>query len=175
MNDDPTSHEPLAATNHFQRLGLPVAFELDPAILQSRYLAAARLTHPDLADADEESQVQAMEQSAAVNEACRILCDPAQRAEYLLRLLAGHSSQDNHSLPDRFLDHVLATREQLTDAEAAGHKDATASLLARVREEQAQRLTAIAQDFRENTPNSLHRIRVHLNALRYLQRIMEQR
>lgn len=175
MNDQETSPDPLTAANHFQRLGMPVAFELDPAILQSHYLAAARLTHPDLADPDEESQVQAMEQSAAVNEAYRILSDPTQRAEYLLHLLGGPSAQDDHSLPGGFLDHVLATREQLTEAEAAGHEAAANSLLASVREEAAQRLTAIAQDFREAAPDSLPRIRRNLNALRYLQRILEQR
>lgn len=170
-----TSQSPQLATNHFERLGLPVAFEIDPAALQSHYIAAARLTHPDLADPDEESQVQAMEQSAAVNEAYRILSDPTQRAEYLLHLLGGPSAQDNHSLPDGFLDHVLATREQLTESEAAGQKDAATSLLAAVREEAAQRLTAIAHDFQTTTPDSLPRIRVHLNALRYLKRILDQR
>lgn len=162
------------ATNHFQRLGLPIAFEIDPAALQSRYIEAARLTHPDLADADEESQVQAMQQSAAVNEAYRILSDPRQRGEYLLQLRGGPSPEEDRSLPDGFLDHVLAIREQLTEAQAAGDTNEVTALLTRVRQEESQHLVALSDEFRQAAPDSLHRIRVHLNVLRYLQRIGEQ-
>jgi molecular chaperone HscB len=162
------------ARNHFERLGLPVDFEIDPAALQSRYLEAARLTHPDLADADEESQVEAMEQSAAVNEAYRILSDPRRRGEYLLRLRGGASAEEDRSLPDGFLDRVLAIREQLAEAQMAGHKDTAAHVLQGVHEQESQRFAAISGDFREGTPDSLRRIRVHLNALRYLQRMLER-
>lgn len=160
--------------NYFECFALPVTYEIDPAVLQSRYLEACRATHPDLAGTDEDSQIDALERSAQINEAFRILSDPRERAEYLLRLQGVAPAEADRSLPPGLLEQMLTVREQLAEAQLAGHAETVTSLLTRIRRQEMELLRAISHEFRDGSAGAAQRIRVHLNALRFVQRIIEQ-
>ena len=73
--------------NHFQRLGIPAAAELDRDTLEARYLKLSRLLHPDFqAQAGPDVQHLALTNSALLNDAWTILTDDLRLAEYLLGL-----------------------------------------------------------------------------------------
>jgi molecular chaperone HscB len=101
----------MADLTHFERLGLPRRFRLDPAQLEANYLACSREVHPDFTGNDPAS----LRASAALNEAYTTLRDPFRRAEYLLQLEGGPSAADVKQMPAAFLEEMLDLRMQIEE------------------------------------------------------------
>lgn len=173
-----------SAADHFAVFGLPRTFALDPADLSTRFARLARETHPDLAGDDPTAQLVAMDLSARVNFAHRILADDEERANYLLELLGGPSKEQDKSLPDGFLPIIMITREELAEAQLEGDAEKVASIEADALNQRTARLREIAtllspppsspSHNTPPTPQSLQLARTELNALRYFQRLLEQ-
>ena len=73
--------------DHFARLGLPAALDLDAAALDEAYFAQQRLWHPDRFVAKPAAErARASAEAAAVNDAYRTLKNPLTRAIYLADL-----------------------------------------------------------------------------------------
>jgi molecular chaperone HscB len=101
---------------HFERLGLPGRFDVDPVDLERAYLLRSRDVHPD-------HHLGGLDAAAGLNEAYQTLRDPLRRAEYLLVLLGGPSvgaAQD-----PAFLMEMMDLRER---AEAARDGDGAAGV-----------------------------------------------
>jgi molecular chaperone HscB len=119
--------------DHFARLGLARGHAIDRDALEDRYLASSRRVHPDrFAGADASTRRAALEHSAALNEAYRVLRDAVLRAEYLVRLggVDLDSSDPHTGAPhpeQRFLIEMIERRERLEDVVGAG-ADALAEL-----------------------------------------------
>lgn len=106
--------------NHFELFGLPTAFELDGAILESAYRNLQGQVHPDkfahLSDAEKRAS---MQWSSRVNEAYQALKSPLNRAVYLLQLNGIDAlAQSNTQLPMDFLMQQIEWREAIQDAAA---------------------------------------------------------
>src|SRR5436190_23396159 len=100
--------------DHFDRLGLPRRFSLDPAALEREYLIRSRAVHPDYHQlASSAEQAASVELSAAVNEAYSTLKDPFRRAEYLLKLAGGPSASELKDVPAEFLEEMLDLRTEI--------------------------------------------------------------
>src|SRR5256885_14988905 len=94
---------------HFERLGLPRRFRLDPADLERNYLARSREVHPEHAGNDRAS----LEASAALNEAYSVLRDPFRRADYLLKLEGGPTAAvQKHAAPE-ILEGLMSLRMRI--------------------------------------------------------------
>jgi len=101
--------------NHFELFNLPVALDIDLAILKNQFLKLQQQYHPDKAtDKD-----QALIKSSEINQAYKVLSQVDSRAAYLLSL----KKQDYHldqSISDfEFLQDALEIREQLDEASSA--------------------------------------------------------
>ena len=73
--------------NHFELLGLPVAYAVDAAALDRAYRDLQGQVHPDrFASASEAERRVAMQWATRANEAYRTLRNPIDRARYLLGL-----------------------------------------------------------------------------------------
>lgn len=162
-----------AASDHFALFGLPRRFDLDENELQSRMLRLTRLTHPDFAGADEASQERAMELSAKVNDAHRVLSDSEARANYLLSLLGGPGKDQDKSLPDGFLEQMMRVREELADAQLEADAATLAAMEQQARAERERHLARLKALFAQD-PAPLSEIRMELNAMRYIERMLEQ-
>src|SRR3954454_8719783 len=101
----------MADMTHFERLGLPRRFRLDPAELERNYLARSREVHPDFTGDDPAS----LTESAALNEAYSTLRDPFRRAEYLLTVEGGPSAGDVKQMPPEFLEEMLDLRMRIEE------------------------------------------------------------
>ena len=107
--------------NHFELLGLPVAFRVDSAELERRYRELQGQVHPDrfAAGTDAERRV-AMQWATRANEAYRTLRDPVDRARYLLNLRGFDTGEEtNTSMPADFLMQQMEWREAVADARGA--------------------------------------------------------
>src|SRR5579885_2354189 len=107
--------------SHFDRLGLPRRFALDPATVERHYLAESRAVHPDYhAGGSAAEQAASLELSAAVNEAYNVLTDPFTRADYLITLDGGPTATQQKAVPHAFLAEMLELRDRVEEARAAG-------------------------------------------------------
>ena len=92
---------PEFSRNHFELLGLPVGYSLDPARLERSYRDLQTRVHPDRhAAASEAERRVAMQWATRANEAYRTLRDPLERARYLLHLKGYDTGEEtNTSMP----------------------------------------------------------------------------
>src|SRR5262249_7475240 len=116
------------AMNHFARLGLPAALELEPATLDRAYFTLQRKWHPDRFVAKPpEEPARASAEAAALNDAYRTLKDPLSRAIYLAGLKGVELPGDGKTIDDpELLMEVMDAREELHEASSIAEVDALA-------------------------------------------------
>jgi molecular chaperone HscB len=103
----------------FAALGVPRRFAQDATELERRFRDRARAFHPDrFARAQARERRIALERSARLNEAHRVLRAARSRAGYLLALLGG-PPPDGVPLAPAFLAEQLEVREGIAGALAA--------------------------------------------------------
>jgi molecular chaperone HscB len=171
---DPAS---LVGADCFERLGLPRRFAIDRDVIEHAYIARARAVHPDrFAGGSPAEQRAAMEASAALNEAHRVIRDPVRRAEHLCRLLGGidvDSSDPRVGAPavgQAFLVEMIERREALEDARGQGPA-ALDALRRGVEDERDDALDAAVRALEADDPQDAAR---RLVERRYLQRLLDE-
>ncbi len=98
--------------NHFELFNLPVALDIDLAILKNQFLKLQQQYHPDKAtDKD-----QALIKSSEINQAYKVLSQVDSRAAYLLALKKQNYHLDQSINDFEFLQSALEIREQLDEA-----------------------------------------------------------
>lgn len=131
----------LNQADHFELLGLARGFEVNPQDLEARWKERAAAVHPDrFANSSDAEKRVAMQWSAAINEAYRVLRDPLRRAQYLCEL-AGHSTenQPNVGMDTAFLVQQMQWREALEDIRGAADQAALSRLAADIQADRQQR------------------------------------
>lgn len=171
-------------TDYFQLLSLPRRFDLDPEELRRKYLALNRYAHPDFyTSGDSEVRELSLSVSASINNAYRTLSDPISRAGYLVEVLGGKSSAENKAVPEGFLGEVMMLREEIEQAKAQGDQPTLARIKADLQERMGLmigRLKELFAGFDTTVAceavrlDELSRIRVELNAISYIRRILSQ-
>ena len=106
--------------NHFELLGLPLAYAVDPSRLESGYRQLQTQVHPDrFAAATGAERRVAMQWATRANEAYRTLRDPVDRARYLLGLRGFDTGEEsNTAMPPDFLMQQMEWREAVAEARA---------------------------------------------------------
>jgi molecular chaperone HscB len=104
--------------DHFARLGLPAALDIEPAALDQAYFAGQRRWHPDrFVNRPPEERTRASIEAAALNDAYRTLKDPLSRAFYLAELRGVEMPGDGKTIDDpELLMEAMEAREALGDA-----------------------------------------------------------
>lgn len=161
----------------FHILGLPRRFDLDLAELHARFIHQSSTHHPDR-HTDPIAQAQAAEQSAEINHAYAVLSDPQRRADALLTLSGGPAKDQDKSLPPELLMDMMETRERMEEAVAADDQAELDRLRAWAHDQRQTHLAKVAGLFKDAgdtlAPSDAGAIRLELNALRYIQRMLDQ-
>ena len=161
----------------YETLNLPRRFDLDEAQLHARFIEASSACHPDR-HTDPVAQAEAAEQAAIVNQAYATLANPESRADALLILLGGPAKGDDKSLPPDLLMEMMEIREQMEEAVAANDTPALDKLRGWADEERRTHLIKVADLFDtagDTLPaDQAKAIRIKLNTLRYIERMLEQ-
>ncbi len=128
--------------NHFELLGLPVAYAVDAARLESGYRQLQSQVHPDrFASGSEAERRVAMQWATRTNEAYRTLRDPVERARYLLSLKGFDTGEEsNTSMPPDFLMQQMEWREAVAGARAGRDAQALRELRREIAEERVEML-----------------------------------
>ena len=99
---------------------LPVAFQVDSALLNERYLALQKSLHPDnFSAASAQEQRLAIQKSAEINDALRILKDPITRADSIIAINTGEAEnpEEKSNNDIDFLMQQMEWRETLENIE----------------------------------------------------------
>ena len=120
--------------NHFELMGLPERFGLDPSRLERGYRDLQSQVHPDrYAAAPEAERRVAMQWATRANEAYRTLRDPVDRARYLLSLKGYDTGEEsNTAMPPDFLMQQMEWRESVAAARAARDAESLVQLRAEI-------------------------------------------
>ena len=164
----------------FEVLGFPVSFELKSTELEERYQELSLELHPDFYGSAPEAEKLLSETAAAIlNTAFKTLCEPTLRASYLLHLQSAKQKLDERSLPEGFLAEMFFLQEELDELLDSGN----AVELSKLRDDLQNRKTDIEADYaplfkkHEEQPEDsgiLQQLQTHLNAERYLRRLLER-
>ncbi|MCS7041765.1 MAG: Fe-S protein assembly co-chaperone HscB [Bryobacteraceae bacterium] len=95
--------------DYYEFFDLPRRLALDPEDLKNRYYTLSRLLHPDrYTRRSEQERRFSLEASSILNDAYRVLRDPIQRAEYVLREEGFPvGDQRNKDVPPELLEEVF--------------------------------------------------------------------
>jgi molecular chaperone HscB len=156
--------------DHFARLGLPAALDLDVGAPDKAYFAGQRQWHPDRFVAKPpEERARASSEAAAINDAYRTLKSPIDRAVYLAGLKGVEMPGDGKTIDDPdLLMEAMEVREELQEA---GTVEAVDGLAAKAREDVAKALKGLGNLFLANDRPA---IRKTLLRLRYLDKFAEE-
>jgi molecular chaperone HscB len=160
--------------NHFELLGLPLAYSVDSARLEAGYRDLQSRVHPDRFAAGSEAERRvAMPWATRANEAYRTLRDPVDRARYLLGLKGFDTGEEsNTAMPADFLMQQMEWRESVADARAGKDRAALGLIRHDIREERdgmlAQLERAIDREANFDAGCSLVR------KLRFLEKLEEE-
>ena len=156
--------------DHFARLGLPAALDIEAASLDRAYFALQRQWHPDRFVAKPpEERARASIEAAALNDAYRTLKDPLSRAVYLAGLKGVELPGDGKTIDDPdLLMEAMEAREELHEAPSSEAIDA---LAAKARDEMNKAMADLGSLFLANDKSA---IRKTLLRLRYLDKFAEE-
>jgi curved DNA-binding protein CbpA len=157
----------MTANDPFDLLGLPASFDLERSAIERAYLARIAAAHPDRAGAPDRG-----EHAAALNAARHALLHPETRAGVLLDRLEGPSASTCPELPEGFLLEIMDARMGIEQASESGDGAEAERWRRWALDQEAGFVRRAAELFAE--PADLRAIRVHLNAWRYIVRLMEQ-
>ncbi|MBI5535116.1 MAG: Fe-S protein assembly co-chaperone HscB [Deltaproteobacteria bacterium] len=162
----------------FDTLGIPPRFALELTETEQRYRDLSRALHPDKYVGRPASERRmALSKAIEVNEAWRLLRDPARRAEAMFRR-AGIEVGETKGAPadPELLMEMMEQREAL--AEVRGNKDRPGleTLVAGMREREKSVLDrlAAALDAPAPNPDALRSNLPALSELRYVRRFLEE-
>jgi molecular chaperone HscB len=109
--------------DYFSFFGLPRKLSIDLADLDQRFRALSRQFHPDyFYNATTVERLASLERASYLNDAYRVLKQPLDRVEYLLKVegLPGMGQhQEARELPAGVLEDVFALNEELDEIRSA--------------------------------------------------------
>lgn len=120
----PADGLPSLAFDYFQFFGLAPKLHLDTGELQKRFYELSKLLHPDRYQRKSAAEQQySQDATALLNDAYRVLRDPLQRAEYVLKQ-AGFEigEQRSKDVPPELLEEVFELNmalEEMRDGDAS--------------------------------------------------------
>lgn len=171
--------------DYYEFFDLPRRLALDPEELKNRFYTLSRLLHPDrYTRRSEQEQRFSLEASSILNDAYRVLKDPIQRAEYVLRQEGFPvGDQRNRDVPPELLEEVFELNMAL-DELRGGDLDVLPQL-EQMRRKFLDTLSAIDRDlealFRRHDDAQgderrqvLAEIRSTLNRRRYISNLVQE-
>jgi molecular chaperone HscB len=169
-------------SEYFEFFGLEPRLALDAADLQKRFYALSRQWHPDrFSLKSPEEQVRALQATALLNDGFRILRDPIQRAEYVLKQNGFEiGEQRGKDVPPELLEEVFELNmalEELKSGDEHGrpHLEAERAKFIGMRNGMDRELeTQFARYDERRDRETLAVIRGILNRRRYIENLIRE-
>lgn len=162
--------------DYFAFFGLPQKLTLSASDLQTRFYSLSRQFHPDrFARRAQTEQEFALNATALLNDAYRVLRDPIQRAEYLLAAKGFDiGEQRSNDVPPELLEEVFELNMLLEETPSHEELDRARAKFLRMMSENDEKLELLFQkyDASDGDEAILQTIRGLLNRRRYIQNLV---
>lgn len=160
--------------NFYDFFEIPHRLSLDLKDLEQRFYALSRKWHPDrFARAGAEERQQALDASAVLNDGYRVLRDPIQRANYLLKQEGFDiGEQQSKDVPPELLEEVFELNMALEESDQQAIAEARMKfekMLAEVDRELTGRFVEYDQG---PSRDMLAEVRALLNRRRYIENLV---
>ena len=164
----------MSVLDPFEVLGIGRRFSIDEPAMRQAFLKASAEQHPDRF-VDPIEQAEAVERMSLLTESYRVLRDPELRARALLQLSGLELTEDKDKLPPALLMEVMEVREEMEAAIESGNAPELERLRKWAGEQREGYLGKLASLLEgELDQDKATAVRLELNALRYMQRMLEQ-
>ena len=165
------------STTHFDRFGLPQAFDVDLELLDRNYRELQRSVHPDrFVNASDQQRRLSMQQATLINEGYQALKDPLQRGRYLLQLDGREFDDERNTTSDTaFLMEQMELRGALADVR--GSEDAFQALgqiMDRIAADIDRLVGELQKQFSKADADSLDGAADSLTKMQFFRRLQEE-
>lgn len=162
-----------SSQNFFTLLGVPVSSEVDTALLEQKYKLLQAQLHPDRnLDAEQGSNLAAIQQASLLNDAYAALRSPLRRAEHLLQLKGvDTNSYVQADLDQDFLLTQLKLREKLEELQKQANADGLERMLRQMEQEFASKWREFSSQFDRGNFQSAYQA---FRELQFLQKLIEE-
>ncbi|MCX8019105.1 MAG: Fe-S protein assembly co-chaperone HscB [Chitinophagaceae bacterium] len=163
--------------NYFELFGLPVQLKTDKKELSARYIRLSKQYHPDyFVHADAEQQSKALDMSAMLNQAYKILQNEDETIKYVLQLKGLLEEEEKYQLPPEFLMTMMELNETVSEAEEQEQKKNISESLNRLEAEAYNRVKDIIENYIDNavSEQELLRVKEYYFKKKYIQRLRQQ-
>lgn len=155
--------------NYFELFELPISLQIDKTKLAQKYFELQKKYHPDFfTNSTEHEQEQALEISAGLNKALKILKDQDQTIKYVLQLKCLLEEEEKYQLPPEFLMEMMELNEELTPDSAKQIEELETVLYNEV--------APIIENYNDATATTadLLKLKEYYFKKKYLQRILDR-
>lgn len=166
--------------NPFKLLNIPMQFDVDTKALRLAFIQQSAMNHPDRF-IDPLEQADAAEKSASINKAYQTLKKPFDRASAMIKMLSDSPIADTKQLPPNLLMEMMEIREELEEAQANQNQAELDRLKKWAHQQESQHMQTVAQSLDQASQSPagqrsdlLAKATEQLNALRYIQRMLEE-
>lgn len=155
--------------NYFELFELPVSIQIDKTVLSQKYFELQKKYHPDFfANGTEHEQQEALEISAQLNKALKVLKDQDQTIKYVLQLKGLLEDEEKYQLPPDFLMEMMELNEELSDN--------SAQQVQALEEQLYNEVAPIIENYTDATASNddLLKLKEYYFKKKYLQRILDR-
>jgi molecular chaperone HscB len=161
--------------DYFTFFGIPRKLSVDTSDLQSRFYSLSRQFHPDrFARGTVADQQYALDATALLNDAYRVLRDPIQRAEYLLAQEGFDiGEQRSKNVPPELLEEVFELNMLLEETPERDELERASTKFQSMQAETDEELSSLFERYDASGDRAvLQGIRGVLNRRRYIQNLV---
>jgi len=165
------------STTHFDRFGLPQAFDVDLELLDRNYRELQRSVHPDrFVNASDRERRLSMQQATLINEGYQVLKDPLQRGRYLLQLDGREFDDERNTTSDTaFLMEQMELREALADVRGSEDSfQALGQIMDRIAADIDRLVGELQDQFSKADADSLDGAADSLTKMQFFRRLQEE-
>jgi molecular chaperone HscB len=159
--------------NYFELFGLPISLKVDTGSLAKKYFELQREFHPDFfTQSDETEQQDALEKSAEINKALKILKNPDATIQYVLQIKNLLTENEKYELPPVFLMDMMELNEKLVEQDS----DSFSKEVAQLEESLQSEVKEIIEQYDNESisEESLQKLKEFYFKKKYLQRILDR-
>ncbi|MFN3667098.1 MAG: Fe-S protein assembly co-chaperone HscB [Sediminibacterium sp.] len=158
---------------HFDLFELPITLKVDSSGLSKQYFALQRKYHPDrFVQASEAEQEEALQVSAQVNKAYKVLKDPDETIKYVLQLKGLLEEEEKYQLSPDFLMEVMELNEELE----SGITESVQNKISDLKNELYATVETIITGYQEGitSEKELLQVKAYYFKKKYLDRLLHQ-
>jgi molecular chaperone HscB len=163
----------ICSMNYFELFGLTISLKVDTGSLAKKYFELQREFHPDFfTQSDETEQQDALEKSAEINKALKILKNPDATIQYVLQIKNLLTENEKYELPPEFLMDMMELNEKLVEQDS----DSFSKEVAQLEESLQSEVKDIIEQYDNESisEESLQKLKEFYFKKKYLQRILDR-